>query len=126
MGQTLHHESTCSMGAMVSLSHRVHHILSNKGTEDNMLCYVCISKAWTKVTSGDIFRAVRTTAKTLKLHERVIYPNMIGENSLLSGGAMALNIMGYKDSTIRKCIRCMLGTWQIYIHSQISKLSEGV
>ena len=126
MGQTLHHESMCSMGSMVSLSNRVHHTLSNKGTEDNMLCDVCIRKAWTKVTSGDIFRAVRTTAKTLKLHERVIDLNMIGAHSLRAGGAMELKIMGYKDSTIIKCIRCMSGTWKIYIHSQISKLSEGV
>ena len=39
---------------------------------------------------------------------------------------MALKIIGYKDSTIRKFGRWTLDTWQIYIHSQITKLSEGV
>ena len=80
MGKTLHHESMGRKGVVAALARRLYHILINKGTEDNMLCDACISKAWTKVTSGDIFRAVRTTAKTLKLHERVIYPNMIGAN----------------------------------------------
>ena len=85
-----------------------------------------VEKNGKKVTSGDIFIAVRTNTKTLNLHERVIYPNMIGENSLLAGGVMVLNKMVYKDSIIRKFSRCISGTWKIYIHSQISKLSEGI
>ena len=38
---------------------------------------------------------------------------------------MALKIMVYKDSTIRKFGRWTSYTWQIYIYSQIAKLSEG-
>ena len=39
---------------------------------------------------------------------------------------MALKIMGYKDSTIRKLGWWISDTWQMYIHSQIAKLLEGV
>ena len=38
---------------------------------------------------------------------------------------MALKIMGYNDSTIRKFGLWTSDTWQMYIHSQISKVSEG-
>ena len=39
---------------------------------------------------------------------------------------MALKIMGYADSTMRKFGRCTSDTWMMYIHSQISKLYEGM
>ena len=44
MGQTLYHESTGSKGALASLALGSHHILINKGTEDNLLCDVCHRK----------------------------------------------------------------------------------
>ena len=50
---------------------------------------------------------------------------MIGAYLLQAGGSIALKIMGYKDSTISKFGRWTSKTWQIYIHVQISKLSEG-
>ena len=62
----------------------------------------------------------------LNLQERGIDPDMIGAHSLRAGGAMALKIMEYADSTIRKFGRWTSDTWQMYIHSQISKLYEGV
>ena len=110
---------------MAALARRVYHTLSNKGTYDNLICGVWHNEAWTEVTSGDIFKTVRTAAKTLKLQERKIYPYMIGVHSLRAGGAMALKIMGYNDSTIRKFGLWTSDTWQMYIHSQISKISEG-
>eukprot|EP00979_Chaetoceros_neogracilis_P012298 scaffold3199_cov232-Chaetoceros_neogracile.AAC.1 len=76
--------------------------------------------------SSEIVAAVRAAAKALKLHDRGIDPDMIGAHSLRAGGAMALKIMGYKDSTIRKFGRWTSDTWMMYIHSQISKLYEGV
>ena len=122
MGKTLHHKSMGSNGAMEDLSRRVHHIIINKGTEYNLLCDVLCSKAWTEVTIGDISKTVRTAAKTLKLQEKEIDPGMIGAHSLKSGGSMAIKIMGYKDSTIRKCGRWTSDTRKKIIHSQISKL----
>ena len=96
---------------MAALARRVHHILSNKGTEDNMICGIWHNKAWTEVTSGDTFKAARSAAKTLRLQERGIDPNMIGAHSLQAGGAMALKIMEYKDSTIRKFGLWTSDTW---------------
>ena len=49
--------------------------------------------------------------KTVKLRDRVIDPDMIGAHSPRSGGVMALKIMGYNDSTIRKSGRWTSGTW---------------
>ena len=126
MWKNLHHKSTGSKGAMVFLARRVHHILSNKGTENNLIFVVWHNKSLTEVTSGDIFKSVRTAAKILKVQERGIEPDMEGANSLRVGGAMALKIMGYKDSTIRTFGRWMSDTWQMYNHSQISKLLDGV
>ena len=51
---------------------------------------------------------------------------MIGAHFLRAGGEIALKIMVYKDSTIRKFGRWTSDTWQMYIHRQISKLFEGV
>ena len=39
---------------------------------------------------------------------------------------MALKIMGYKDSTIRKFGRWASDTWQIYIHSQIKNYQRAL
>jgi hypothetical protein len=125
-GQTLHHESTGSNGAVAALARRVHHVLSNGGNGDNLLCDVCINNIWHSVESPEIVAAVRTAAKALNLQKQGIDPDIIGAHSLRAGGAMALKLMGYKDSTIRKFGRWTSDTWQMYIHSQISKLYEGV
>ena len=126
-GQTLHQESTGSNGAVAALAHRVHHILSHGGTEHCLLCEVCTAKdTWRSVQSSDMVQAVRRAAKTLNLHNRGIDPDMIGSHSLRAGGAMALKIMGEKDSTIRKFGRWTSDTWMMYIHSQISQLYKGV
>ena len=76
--------------------------------------------------SGDIVRKMITSSKALKLHGKVIYTNTIGEHSIRADGAMALKIMGYKDSTISKFGRWTSDTWKMYIHRKISKLLEGL
>ena len=125
-GQTLHQETTGPQGAVAALAHRVFHILSNGGTDRQLLCDVFHDDAWISVQSSEIVMAVRNAAKALKLQDRGIDPDMIGAHSLRAGGAMALKIMGYADSTIRKFGRWTSDTWMMYIHSQISKLYEGV
>ena len=125
-GQTLHQESTGPDGAVASLARRVHHILSNGGNDGQLICDVFEDDAWASVHSSEIVAAVRMTSTALNLQERGIDPDMIGAHSLRAGGAMALKIMGYADSTIRKFGRWTSDTWQMYIHSQISKLYEGV
>ena len=125
-GQKLHYESTGQQGAVAALVHRVHHILSNGGTDQQLICDVFQEEAWILVKSSEIIVAVRTAAKALKLHDWGIDPDMIGTHSLRVGGAMALKIMGYVDSTIRKFGCWTSDTWMMYIHSQISKLYKGV
>jgi hypothetical protein len=125
-GQTLHQESTGPTGAVASVARRVHHILSNGGSGENLICDVCINNTWHSIEGSEIVSAVRTAAKALNLQDKGIEPDMIGAHSLRAGGAMALKIMGYNDSTIRKFGRWTSDTWQMYIHSQISKLYEGV
>ncbi len=70
--------------------------------------------------------AICETVKMLKLHNNGYDPDMVGAHSLRAGGAMALKLMGYKDSDIRKFGRWTSDTWQMYIHSQIGQLSDGV
>ena len=119
MGQTLHHESTGLKGVVAA------HILSSGGTEDNLLCDVYTAgAAWTSVEGSDIICAVRAASKARNFHNQGINPDMIGAHSLRAGGAMALKIMGYSDSSIQKFGRWTSDTWQMHIHSQISKLQE--
>ena len=125
-GQTIHHESTGPNGAVAALARRVHHILANGGTESKLICDTCTDKNWMSVESSHIVAIVRLAAKSLKLQIQGIDPDLIGAHSLRAGGAMALKIWGYKDSTIRKFGRWSSDTWQMYIHSQIAQLYEGV
>jgi hypothetical protein len=98
---TLHHESTGPNSAVAALAHRTHHILSNAGSENQLICDVCEDEVWTSVTSTEIVHAVRQAAKkSLNLQEKGIDPDMIGAHSLRAGGTMALKIMGETDSTI--------------------------
>jgi len=124
--QTLHHESTEPGGAVVTVARRVHHIISNGRNGENLICDVCINNKWHSVESKEIVGAVRTAAKSLNLQDKGIDPDLIGAHSLQAGGAMALKIMGYNDSTIRKFCRWTSDKWRMYQHSQISKLYEGV
>ena len=110
MGQTLHHVSLGSKLSVEALARRVHHILRNKETEDNLLCDVWHKKGWTEVTSGDIVKSVRTATETCRIQDRGIDPYMIGVHSLRAGGKMVIEVMGYKDSTITTFGRWSLDT----------------
>ena len=112
MGQTLHQEGTGSRGAVASLARQLDHILINNRSEENLLCDVFYKATWTAIQSAEIVAAVRTAAKSLKPQDKGIYPDLIGAHSLRAGGAMALKIMGYLESTIRKFGRWVSDTWQ--------------
>ena len=86
-----------------------------------MICDVRHKELWAEVTSRDIFKVLITSAKNLKLQYRGIDTNMIRAHSLQAGGAMALKIIQYKDSTIRYFGHWTSDKWQINIHSQIEK-----
>ena len=127
MGQTLHQESTGSEGAVAALARRVHHILSNAGSDQRLLCDVFTPpNVWYAISQQDMVQCVRTATKSLRMHENGIDPDLIGAHSLRAGGAMSLKIMGYNDSTIQKLGRWTSDTWQMYIHSQIGHLHHGI
>ena len=127
MGQTLHQQSTGSSGAVAALCRRVHHIVSNGGSDNQLICDVRLpTGTWYSISQHDMVQTVRTATKSLKLHENGIDPDLIGAHSLRAGGAMSLKIMGYSDSTIQKIGRWTSDTWQMYIHTQISHLHQGI
>ena len=123
-GQTLHQESTGPDCSVAALARHVRHILStNGGNDSQLICDVFANDAWASVHSSEIVGAVQTASTALNLQECGIDPDiiMIGAHSLCAGGgAIALKIMGYADSTIRKFGLWTSDTWQMYIHSQMT------
>ena len=126
MGQTIHQETTGEKGAVAALAHRVHHILSNGGSENLLICNVFINGIWTSITSTNIKARLRAMARKLDLSSVGIDPDLIGSHSLRAGGAMALKLQGEEDTTIQKIGRWSGNTWMDYIHTQIAHLSAGI
>ena len=126
MGQTIHQESTGEMGGVAALARRVHHILSHNGDENMLICNYSIQNEWHSVTAPMMVSQVRQAAKELKMENLGIDADLIGAHSLRAGGAMALKLMKYSDTTIQKIGRWTSSTWLQYIHNQIAHLSKGV
>ena len=130
MGQTIHHHAVpanpnCPIKA---LARRVHAVLSNGGTSGNLLCdyYNPTSLTWHHVTSKDMLTHVRAAITSLGLPNRGITPDLVGVHSLRAGGAMALKLQGFEDTTIMKFGRWTSLTFLQYIHNQIAHLSMDV
>ena len=126
MGQTIHQESTGPTGAVACLARRVHHILSSGGTDHDLICAVYQKGTPYSVTCQAVVSMLKREAKTLGLQKRGIDPNLIGSHSQRAGGAMALKLQHYPDSTIKIIGRWTSNTWQQYIHNQIAHLAKGV
>ena len=129
MGETIHQYAIYKQSCPVqALAHRVHHVLSNGGTPDNLLCdvYNDKSKKWQQITSANMMKQVRTAVTTLQLEKHGIDANLIGVHSLRAGGAMALKLQGESDTTIMKMGRWTSLTFLQYIHNQIAHLSKDI
>ena len=109
-----------------ALAYMVHHILSNGGTEDTLLCSVFDKGKWNPIQAHQIVSTVRDTARDLELHKQGINPDLIGAHSLRAGGAMALKLHGYDDTTIMKMGRWTSLTFLQYIHNQIAHLTKDI
>ena len=92
----------------------------------HFICEYWDGKAFTSIESRDIIDTVRTAATELKTSEQAIDPDLIGAHSLRAGGAMALKLHGYDDTTIMKMGRWTSLTFLQYIHSQIAHLSADI
>ena len=127
MGDTIHqeaiHKSCCPIRA---LALRVHHILSNGGSHENLICDYFVDGQVHSAEAGDIIMMVRETATKLNLQDQAIDPDLIGAHSLRAGGAMALKLQGFDDTTIMKMGRWTSLTFLQYIHNQIAHLSKNI
>lgn len=128
MGDTIHQEAVKSSAAnpVAALARRVHHILSNGGSNDTLLCDYFDNDDWHSVSSNDIVHAVRQAAINLKLHEQAIDPDLVGAHSIRAGGAMALKLAGCDDTIIMKMGRWTSLTFLMYIHTQIASIQSGI
>jgi hypothetical protein len=126
MGQTIHQKASGSDCCPVkALAHRISHINAHRTQdEDRLLSDYCIGTVWHSITSQDIISIVRTSARLLRLGDQGIDPDLIGAHSLRAGGAMALRLHGYDDTTIMKMGRWTSLTFMQYIHNQIAHLAE--
>ena len=127
-GDQLHHESNgttyCPVGA---LARRVHHILSNGGTEDSVLStYFDDNGDELYLQGDDIVKAVRLAVTALNLPQAGIKAEQVGSHSLRASGAMAMKLNGSDRDTIRKFGRWNSDTFLMYIHNQIAHFSAGV
>jgi hypothetical protein len=129
MGDTVHHKANGSqMCPVKALAYRIDHINKHNSdpTHDRLLCSYFDNNAWHTITSSDIIAMVRTSAKALNLQDQGIDPDLIGAHSLRAGGAMALRLHGYDDTTIMKMGRWTSLTFTQYIHNQIAHLATDI
>ena len=127
MGETIHQRAIDKDACPIkALALRVHHILTNGGTTDSLLCEFYEDDKTGHISSKDMIVLLRAAAKTLQLQKQAIDPDLIGAHSLRSGGAMALKLHGYDDTTIRKMGRWTSDTFLQYIHNQIAHLSKDI
>ena len=127
MGDTIHQRSISGKFCPIkALARQVHHVLSNEGNDNSLLCDYFHDVAWHSVTSKEVITMVRLASTSLKLHLKGIDPDLIAVHSLRAGGAMALELAGEGDTTIMK-----MGSWRSltfteYIHTQIAHLSKDI
>ena len=125
MGDTIHQRAVPGpLCPIKAVARRVHHILSNNGTTERLLCEYFEAGEWHSIESKQIIAMVRLAAKTLNLDKAGIDPDLIAAHSLRAGGAMALKLHGESDTTIMKMGRWTSLTFLQYIHSQIAHLSK--
>jgi hypothetical protein len=127
MGQTIHHHATGATNCPIkAIARRVHHILANQGTTENLLCDVWIpntTDTWYQITPSDMIQQIRQAVTSTNLHRGGIDPDLVGVHSLRAGGAMALKLTGAGDTTIMKMGRWTSLTFLQYVHEQIAHLS---
>ena len=127
MGETIHQKAIDDENCPVkALAYQVHHILSNGGTSDTLLCSYFANDQWNTIHSSEIIHAVRTATKLLNLQDQGIDPDLVGAHSLRAGGAMALKLHGFDDTTIMKMGRWTSLTFLQYIHTQIAHLATDI
>jgi hypothetical protein len=127
MGETISHETVKDEqhGPVTATARRVHHILSNGGTDSNLISdYIDENGTWQTVTAMEMRAGIRKCVQDLELHKNGIDIDLIGVHSLRAGGAMALKLQGVSDTIIQKQGRWTSMTFLQYIHNQIAYLTK--
>ena len=126
-GALVHHTAVSGERCPVkALARRVYH-LNGKGAgkqEPLRTYYDHLGRG--NVTEGDIVKTVRVAAAALGLRAQGFQEERLGSHSLRAGGAMALKLHGYDDTTIMKMGRWTSLTFLQYIHNQIAHLSHDI
>lgn len=129
-GQHIHHFATKQRHCPIkTLARRVHHIMTNKGSPDDLICtYYPSTQTRKYVTSNIINTAVKTAADALGLFrpDSGYTPQDVSSHSLRAGGAMAMHLNGISSETIKKQGRWRSDTFMRYIHEQLSGHSLGL
>ena len=120
------HATGITMCPVHALDQIVCKILAAGGDESTLLCSVAKDGECIPVENHQIIAAVRAKAKKLKLNLQAIDPDLVGAHYLCTGGAMALKLHGYDDTTITKMGRWTSLTFLQYIQNQISHLSKNI
>ena len=127
MGQTItQHTTGKDLCPIKALAQMVNEILRNGGNDDTLLCAFKSHEEWLSVESSQVVNMVRDVAVSLRLDKQAIDPDLVGAHSLRAGGAMALKLHGYDDTTIMKMGRWTSLTFLQYIHNQIAHLSKDI
>ena len=89
------------MLSVKALANVLHTILQDGVTTDTLIFAYKRNNIWEHVQSADMILVVRTATKQLKLHHQGINTDLVGSHSLQAGGAMALKLYGYDETTIK-------------------------
>ena len=126
-GDTLFHERSgnphmCPVEAIVILVVPLRHM----GPETPLGSCFDENGMPTRVTARHMRQALRQAAQADNIAEQGFDLERIGTHSLRAGGAVALRLAGYDDTTIRKMGRWSSSTFLIYIRNQVANLATGV
>jgi integrase len=109
------------------LARRVHHIISNGGSDASYLyTYYLPSGVERYIDANEINTALKAAAGSFGLYDLGYGKGDVSSHSLRAGGAMAMHLNGCSDLKIRKQGRWRSDTFLMYIHQQISAFSTGV
>lgn len=95
---------------------------------NSLICdfYDETSVTFSMVQAQHVQDMVKAMVVKLNLTEKGMTPVLVGTHSLRAGGAIALKLHGYDNTTIMKMGRWTSLTFTMYIHNQIAHLSAGV
>ena len=111
-----------------SLARRYIHIKKHSASGNAMICSYWDEMGKADVTDRDISFAVKFASAMLDYPERGIPVERVDTHSLRAGGACALKLAGYRDSTIIKQGRWSpeSTTFLEYIQNQLSTFTDGM